>query len=410
MIAGTAMETHAGGRAQAQPNGNRGTIAFVLAAAALLLTMFAPLVSPAAAQEWSAPRTVYIDETGHTLDQVFLDVWREGGREMSYGYPITPEITLENGHIVQYLQYARFEYWPEGDADGQQFHIGKIGEELRPISFQRSIATWTSTGMPGQNARVEQNLAIAAAWLPVDAPVIAGNTRYVEETEHTVRGAFLAFWERTGEAGYLGNPLTEEYEAGGKTLQVFERGQLEMAPGGEARMVPVGQVLADKYGLDQRPVAQGDLPSYDEALFIPPPEPEPAVGGIAGGYVPGGGELWIDINLSTQYMVVYQGSNVVMETYISSGRPGFDTPTGTFHINLKNGTQDMEGVIGGEYYNVESVPSVMYFTDRGHAIHGAYWHNNFGAVMSHGCINVPVDLAAYLYEITPTGARVEIHW
>jgi lipoprotein-anchoring transpeptidase ErfK/SrfK len=52
----------------------------------------------------------------------------------------------------------------------------------------------------------------------------------------------------------------------------------------------------------------------------------------------------------------------------------------------------------------------MYFTDRGHAIHGAYWHNNFGAVMSHGCINVPVDLAEFLYEITPSGARVEIHW
>jgi hypothetical protein len=388
----------------------RREIAFVLAAAAMLVTMLAPLVTPASAQEWSAPRTVYIDETGHTLDQVFLDVWRDGGRESSYGYPITPEITLENGHIVQYLQYARFEYWPEGDANGQQFHIGKIGEELRPINLQRSIATWNSTGEPGQSTRVEQTLVTAKAWLPVDAPVIAGNTRYVEETEHTVRGAFLDFWERTGEAGYLGNPLTEAYEANDTTYQVFERGQLEMTPGGDARMVPVGQVLADKYGLDQAPVAQGDLPSYDEALFIPPPEPEPEVVGVSGGYVPGGGEVWIDINLSTQYMVVYQGSNVVMETYISSGRPGFDTPTGTFFINLKNGTQDMEGVLGGEYYNVEAVPSVMYFTNVGHAIHGAYWHNNFGAVMSHGCINVPVDLAAYLYEITPTGARVEIHW
>jgi len=410
MIAGTAMHTHEVVRVQTQRIRNRSALAIVLATAALLLTMLAPLVSPASAQEWSAPRTVYIEETGHSLDQLFLDVWRDGGKESSYGYPITPEITLDNGHIVQYLHYARFEYWPEGDANGQQFHIGNVGEELRPISLQRSIASWNSTGEPQGSDRAEQTLTTAKAWLLVKAPVIAGNTRYVEESQHTVRGSFLDFWERTGEAGFIGNPLTEQYESAGSTWQVFERGQLEMKPGDEALMVPVGEMLATKYGLDQSPVGQGDLPAYDEALFIPPPEPEPAIGGISGGYVPGGGEVWIDINLSSQYMVVYQGDSVVMETYISSGKPGFETPTGSFRINLKNGTQDMEGLIGGEYYNVKDVPSVMYFTDRGHAIHGAYWHNNFGAVMSHGCINVPVDLAEFLYEITPSGARVEIHW
>ncbi|MBA3275573.1 MAG: L,D-transpeptidase [Chloroflexia bacterium] len=409
MIAGTAMHTHSGLGTGTHRKERRGAIALVFATAALLITMLAPLASPAAAQ-WSPPQTVYIEETGHSLDQVFLDVWRDNGKESSYGYPITPEITLDNGHIVQYLQYARFEYWPEGDANGQQFHLANIGEELRPISLQRSIASWNSTGEPKGSARAEATLAIAKAWMPVDAPIFTGNARYVDESKHMVSGSFRDFWERTGEAGFLGNPLTEAYESGDSTYQVFERGQLEMAPGGEAQMVPVGRVLAEKYGLDQNPVAQGDLPNYDEALFVEPPEPEPEFGGVAGTYVPGGGEVWIDINLSTQYMEVYQGDTVVMETYISSGRPGFDTPTGSFRISLKNGTQDMEGLIGGEYYNVKNVPSVMYFTDRGHAIHGAYWHNNFGAVMSHGCINVPVDLAEFLYEITPSGARVEIHW
>ena len=52
----------------------------------------------------------------------------------------------------------------------------------------------------------------------------------------------------------------------------------------------------------------------------------------------------------------------------------------------------------------------MYFTDRGHAIHGAYWHNNFGAVMSHGCVNVPLGTSTWLYEWAPTGTRVEIHY
>ena len=70
----------------------------------------------------------------------------------------------------------------------------------------------------------------------------------------------------------------------------------------------------------------------------------------------------------------------------------------------------MTGTLGGEYYYVHDVPSVMYFTNRGHAIHGAYWHNNFGYRMSHGCINLPVNFASWLYSVTPMGARVRIHY
>ncbi len=408
MRSGTALQvrTRAVALPLPQPRLDVKLLGMVLAVLGLVLTMFAPFVAPAGA--WSAPRTVYVEETGHTLDQVFLDVWRDNGREASYGYPITPEITLENGHIVQYFQYARFEYWPEADANGQHFHFGKIGEELRPISLQRTTLGWNSTSADSSSGT--DLLAINKAWLPVTATTVGTNARFVEDSKHTVQGGFREFWESTGEVSYLGNPLTEEYTQGGKTYQVFERGQLVYNEGGEAAMVPVGRQLADRYGLDQSPVAQGDVPSYSEELFIAP-EPEPSgVGGTSGTYTPGGGGITIDINLSSQYMTVYQGNTVIMETYISSGRPGFDTPTGTFYIQLKNGTQTMEGVLGGEYYNVPDVPSVMYFTDVGHAIHGAYWHNNFGSVMSHGCINVPVDLAAWLYEITPVGTPVIIHW
>ncbi len=124
----------------------------------------------------------------------------------------------------------------------------------------------------------------------------------------------------------------------------------------------------------------------------------------------GSGEIWMDINLSTQSMVVYQGDKVLARTYVSTGRPGFDTPTGTYYINRKVPVKDMTGTLGGEYYYVHDVPSVMYFTNRGHAIHGAYWHNNFGYRMSHGCVNLPVSFASWLYSITPMGARVRIHY
>ena len=86
---------------------------------------------------------------------------------------------------------------------------------------------------------------------------------------------------------------------------------------------------------------------------------------------------------------------VVLNSYVSTGRAGFDTPIGSFAVLTKLPSQTMEGVIGGEYYNVPDVPWVLYFTNRGHALHGTYWHNNFGMPMSHGCVNLPLDVAAW---------------
>jgi uncharacterized protein YraI len=124
----------------------------------------------------------------------------------------------------------------------------------------------------------------------------------------------------------------------------------------------------------------------------------------------GSGELWFDVNLSSQFMRVFRGNTVIMQTYVSTGKPGFATPTGTFYINRKLVTRTMTGVLGGEYYNVPNVPWVMYFTNVGHAVHGAYWHNQFGRVRSHGCINLPVPFAEALYRITPIGTRLRIHY
>jgi lipoprotein-anchoring transpeptidase ErfK/SrfK len=382
---------------------------FVVAIA--IVAMLAPMfvagakAGPAPAQgnelesagEWAPPSTVYIPETGHSIDGVFLDYWRYNGGVSSFGNPITPEFNL-NGHIVQYYQYARFEYWPE-DADGNVVHLGKIGEELRPQLFMRQQSAAVTSSI-AETARV------SLAWLPVASSVASQPNSdtfiYIPETGHTIANGFKGFWDNSGGAAFLGNPLTEEYRVGEMVYQVFERGQLAWKQNTDPWMVAVGGQLAARQGVSTESVAQGDIPTYDEALFIEP-EPEVPV------FDPGK-DLYIEINLSEQYMTVWNGGEVLFGTYVSTGREGFDTPPGTFYINSKNEGQTMEGVLGGEYYNVPDVPWVMYFTDRGHAIHGAYWHNNFGSVMSHGCVNLPVDLAAYLWSITPIGTRVEIHY
>ncbi|HEY7032728.1 MAG TPA: L,D-transpeptidase [Thermomicrobiales bacterium] len=125
---------------------------------------------------------------------------------------------------------------------------------------------------------------------------------------------------------------------------------------------------------------------------------------------PFGGAKWIEVNLSTQYLIAWQNGQRINETYVSTGRPGFETPTGTWYVNTKLESQTMSGCIQGECYYVPDVPWVMYFTDWGHALHGTYWHNNFGHVMSHGCVNLPLDFAEWLYYWTPIGTPVVIHY
>lgn len=379
-----------------------GRLGMILAALAVVITSFAPALTPDASASWSAPRTVYFEETGHSLDQLFLDHWRGNSGAANYGLPITEEVTLENGVIVQYLQYARFEYWPEGDANGNYFVLGKVGEDLRPNVLQRSMIA--STQNSGELSVVTD---LMRAWLPVAADserALNPDATYVESTGHTVKDGFRDFWWQTGDVGFLGNPLSEEYQLNGTTYQVFEYGQLSWTAETGTKMVPVGQVLADKFDLDTAPMAQGDLPTYDESLFVAP-------GPTYGEYVAGGGEVWVDINLSYQYMTIYQGNNILLELYISTGRGGWETPAGTFYANRMLRYDTMVGNnIQGESWYVPDVPHAIYFTNNGHAIHGTYWHNNFGTPLSHGCVNMPEWAASYLYGIAYVGMRIEIHY
>lgn len=119
-------------------------------------------------------------------------------------------------------------------------------------------------------------------------------------------------------------------------------------------------------------------------------------------------ERWIDVNLNTQSLVAYEGDTPVFNSLISSGMWNTPTVTGQFQTNMKYEKQDMNGYLLGYDYYLEDVPYVMYFFED-YAIHGTYWHNNFGTPMSHGCVNMdPVD-AGWLFNWAPVGTTVNIH-
>ena len=111
-------------------------------------------------------------------------------------------------------------------------------------------------------------------------------------------------------------------------------------------------------------------------------------------------ERWIHIDLSEQTLVAYEGTRPVFATLVSTGRPGFETPTGTYRIYAKHVTVTMDDTEAGEEaYSIEDVPWVQYFKDS-FALHGAFWHNRFGRVKSHGCVNLSPKDAMRLFKWT----------
>jgi len=116
----------------------------------------------------------------------------------------------------------------------------------------------------------------------------------------------------------------------------------------------------------------------------------------------------------------------VLSTYVSTGLAPNLTQPGIFHVRFKLPKQTMTGFTDntGEVvstgteapegtnatsYEVKDVPNVMYFSLSAEALHGAYWHNNFGNRMSHGCVNLPLEVAAWMYGWAPLGTMVWIH-
>lgn len=117
------------------------------------------------------------------------------------------------------------------------------------------------------------------------------------------------------------------------------------------------------------------------------------------------GGRWIDINLSGQTLTAYEGGTPINTFLISSGKRSTPTITGSFHIYVKF----FKARMIGRDYDTPDVPYVMYFHgDFG--IHGAYWHNNFGTPVSHGCVNMRVGDAAWLYNFASVGTLVKIHY
>ena len=120
----------------------------------------------------------------------------------------------------------------------------------------------------------------------------------------------------------------------------------------------------------------------------------------------------IDVSIALQTLTAYENDRVVMKTKVSTGIPdrrnipeliSTNTPTGEFHVYSKMPSKHMgDGQLTSdlEGYKLPGVPWTTFFAPNGVAFHGTYWHDNFGMMMSHGCVNMRTEEAKWIFRWT----------
>jgi lipoprotein-anchoring transpeptidase ErfK/SrfK len=207
------------------------------------------------------------------------------------------------------------------------------------------------------------------------------------------------------------SPLAEELQP---TLAI----DLSPTPASDVPTDVPAATVQPTESLSEQPTAAATEAPTGEATSEPPTA-EPVASGLELTYVdsvptveapPSGdsnapGVHWIDVNLSQQMVYAYAGDTVVNSFLVSTGTWLHPTVTGKYHVYVKYRYTDMTGP---DYY-LPNVPYTMYFY-KGYGLHGTYWHHNFGTPMSHGCVNLSIPDAQWLYSFSSVGTLVNVHY
>jgi hypothetical protein len=127
------------------------------------------------------------------------------------------------------------------------------------------------------------------------------------------------------------------------------------------------------------------------------------------------GNKRIEVDLERQSLACFEGNTLVFQTLVASGLAGYHaTPTGEHCVLLKQASRHMSNVPypdmtlpasdPSDIFDLPGIPWNVFFDLEGRAIHGAYWHNDFGVRRSHGCLNVGMKAAQWIYRwVYPIG-------
>jgi len=301
------------------------------------------------------------------------------------------------------------------EAASPSVHVVQRGETL--YSIARRYGT-TVEALMRANGLTDPTRIYAGQRLVVPAPGTAqpaapsGNVHIVQRGENLFRIA-LRYGTTAQAIARANNLRSTSLVYAGQRLIIPTGAAQPAAPSGNVHIVQRGENLfriALRYGTTAQAIARANnLPSTSlvyvgQRLIIPTGGAQPAAKPApAPVQAPTSGK-WIDVNLTTQSLVAYEGQRPVYWATVSTGRARTPTPTGRYRIYKKLRSTTMSG----PGYRFRDVPHVMYFHGN-YTLHGTYWHSNFGRPMSHGCVNLRLADAQWLYEWAPVGTLVVIH-
>lgn len=142
------------------------------------------------------------------------------------------------------------------------------------------------------------------------------------------------------------------------------------------------------------------IPEYTVALVFPRTSPPPGVPS----------HRWIEVNVYEQTLAVYENNRLRYATMIATGTGNFYTRVGVFQIYEKLPLETMQGSFladRSDFYYLQDVPWTMYY-DGARALHGTYWHDNFGFPQSRGCVNLSIVDAYWVFQWAKEGDWVYV--
>lgn len=343
----------------------------------------------------SRKSVLYFEETGHFVQDTFLDYWRAQGGYMEFGPPLSEEyVDQDLGKRVQYFSKARFELVPLPRERGWRVELGAINREI------------------SQSPDILISDDYARALKPKASGVNNLSNRFFKQTGHSISGPFLDRWV---EANGIGNrrdvtqedeeiyfpitryglPLSEPYDLTilgiSYKAQDFERTRMLLQTDGSVTLANISQFVP---GLSQAPTEKIQntikAPVYSRTTL----------------------PRWVEVNLTTQTASFFEGDQVVRHSLITSGEWKHETPTGTFPIFSRIPNERMKNGKPGDpdYYDLKNVLYTQYFTPAGHALHYAWWRSEFGYRGSHGCINEDINTSRFAWDFLNIGDKVVIRY
>jgi LysM repeat protein len=278
---------------------------------------------------------------------------------------------------------------------------------------------------------------VALSLLFILIPGVSADTTYVVKPGENLFRIALNHGLTTQELAAYNGILNPTRIYAGQTLLIPDKNSTAPAPapaeapvapqatdsGGQVNhLVKRGEILSGialQYGVSVQAISQANgiynpsLIYAGQTLVIPGSSTttasEPAAAPAAAPAPVSYGNRWIDVNLTNQQLTAYENNTPVYHAVISSGRWPYLTVTGQFQIYTRYQSQDMNGYRLGYDYYLPNVPYVQYFY-RDYAIHGTYWHNNFGTPMSHGCVNLTIPDSQWVFNWASNGTVVNVHY